>query len=281
MDSSEAKPAEVWLTEMSPTATANVIMLAVKLKGATKIVGAASEPSVQDLCGLLNSGGAKISGVGSNVLHVQGGQDLKATRFDILSDHHEIATFLALAACTGGEVKVHNAMPQHFTQIVKEFAKFNVNIRYEGNTAVVAKGQKVSMGSSIGHTTLIRPQPWPALPVDMMPLFIPLALEAPAGSALFHNWMYESALFWTTELLKFGANVAIMDPHRVMAIAGNQLKGAKVNAPYIIRATVALIMTALIADGKSTITGADSLDRGHENFIGKLKSIGAAIDQIG
>lgn len=280
MDSTTAKPAEVWLTELSPTATANVIMLAVKLKGTTKIVGAASELSVQDLCGFLNSAGAKISGIGSNLLIVEGGFELKATEYNIFSDHHEIATFLALAACTGGEVKVHNAMPEHFKPIIREFAKFNVAIHYEGDTAVVAKGQQVRLGKNVGHTTMLRPQPWPALPVDMLPLFIPLALEAPAGSVLFHNWMYEAALFWTTELLKFGANITILDPHRVMAIAGNPLKGSRVNAPYIIRATVALIMTALIADGKSTITSADSLDRGHENFVGKLKSLGAIIEQV-
>ena len=279
MDSSGAKATTVWLSEMSPTATANVIMLAIKLGGTTRIIGAASELSVQDLCGLLNSSGAKISGVGSNVLTIEGGGALKSINYEILSDHYEIATFLALGACTGGEVIVHRAMPEHFIHIVKEFAKFNVEVSYDGDTAIVRKGQKISMGRGAGHTILIRPQPWPALPVDMLPLFIPLALEAPDGSALFHNWMYESALFWTTELLKFGANVTILDPHRVMAIAGNPLKGTKVNAPYIIRATVALIMTALIADGKSTITGTDSLDRGHENFVGKLKSLGAIIEQ--
>lgn len=280
MDASSARAGEVWLTELSPTATANVIMLATKLKGQTKIIGAASELSVQDLCNFLNSAGAKIAGVGSNVLTIDGVDHLGPTNYEILSDHYEIATFLALAACTGGEIKVHNAMPEHFQPIIREFAKFNVKINYDGTTAYVAKGQKVMMGKKPGHTTLLRPQPWPALPVDMLPLFIPLALEAPTGTALFHNWMYESALFWTTELLKFGANVTILDPHRVMTIAGNPLKGARVNAPYIIRATVALIMTALIADGQSVITNADSLDRGHENFIDKLQSLGANIERM-
>ena len=279
MDRSMARASEVWLAETSPTATSNIVTLATTLPGVTKITGAASELSVQDLCNFLNSAGAKISGIGTNVITVEGGHKLHQTEHKILSDHYEIATFLALGACTGGEITVHDALPEYFQPITREFAKFNIHIQYDGNKAIVAKGQQVNLGKNIGHTVLLRPQPWPALPVDMLPLFVPLALQAPAGSALFHNWMYESALFWTTELLKFGANITILDPHRVMAIAGNPLKGATVNAPYIIRATVALIMTALIAEGRSVITGTDCLDRGHENFVSKLKSLGATIEQ--
>jgi UDP-N-acetylglucosamine 1-carboxyvinyltransferase len=281
MDAAGAKPGAVWLTEMSPTATANVISLAVNLKGTTKIIGAASEPSVQDLCNLLAAAGASIEGIGSNTLTIEGGAALHTVNYRILSDHYEIATFLALGACTGKKVRVHDALPDYFPMIRREFAKFNINIAYDGDTAFLDNGTKVGMGQDPGHTTLIKPQPWPALPVDMLPLFIPLALKSPGGSALFHNWMYESGLFWTSELLKFGANVTILDPHRVMTIAGNELRGAKVVAPYIIRATVALIMVALIAEGKSTILNADSLDRGHENFVENLKRLGAEIERVG
>jgi UDP-N-acetylglucosamine 1-carboxyvinyltransferase len=115
----------------------------------------------------------------------------------------------------------------------------------------------------------------------MLPLFIPLALKSPTGSAMFHNWMYESGLFWTSELLKFGANVTILDPHRVMTIAGHQLTGARVVAPYIIRAVVALIIVAMIAKGQSTIMNADSLDRGHENLVLNLQKLGAVIERVG
>ncbi len=280
MDAADAVAKEIWLTEMSPTATANVVMLAVTLPGLTTIIGAASEPSVQDLCNLLNNAGANISGIGSNVLKINGGEKLTSASHKILSDHHEIATFLALGASTGGEIHVHNAMPEHLRCITREFAKFNVDIHYSGDTAIVAGNQIISLGKHAGHTILVRPQPWPGLPVDMLPLFIPLALEAPAGSAMFHNWMYESGLFWTSELLKFGANIIVADPHRVMAIAGNKLRGAKVVAPYIIRATVALIMVALAAEGRSTIISADTLDRGHEGFVENLKKLGAVINRV-
>jgi len=281
LDSTHAKATEIWLTEMSPTATANAVMLAVSLNGTTVIRGAASELSVQDLCLFLKSAGAKIAGVGGNVLVIEGGQRLSKTQHAIFSDHYEIATFLALAACTEGEIAVHQALPTHFKPIVREFAKFNVTVKYEGSTAIVRGGQPVTIGTNPGKTILVRPQPWPALPVDMLPLFIPLALEAPQGTTLFHNWMYESALFWTTELLNFGANVIILDPHRMMTVAGNPLKGATVRAPYIIRATVALIMTALIADGESIIRNADNLERGHDNFVEKLRALGANIEKIG
>lgn len=279
MSSNSAGPGTVWMAELSPTATSNIIVLSTVLSGTTKVIGAASELSVQDLCNFLNSAGAKISGVGTNTLTIEGGYELHSTEYEILSDHHEIATFLALAACTNGDIRVHKAMPEHFTPIVREFAKFNVHIKYDAETAYIEKGQQVSMGSNPGHTLLLRPQPWPALPVDMLPLFIPLALESPSGSALFHNWMYESGLFWTTELLKFGANITVLDPHRVMAVAGNKLKGATVTAPYIIRAAVSLIMVALIADGESIVTNTDSLNRGHENFINNLKRVGAIVEQ--
>lgn len=280
MESGQAQAAEVWMAELSPTATANVIMFSTALRGTTKIIGAASELSVQDLCNFLNSAGANISGVGTNTLTIEGGHQLHNTEYEILSDHYEIATFLALAACTGGQIFVHKGMPQHFTPIIREFAKFNVHVHYDGEIASIAKNRQVSMGNSPGHTLLLRPQPWPALPVDMLPLFVPLALESPSGSAIFHNWMYESGLFWTTELLNFGANITVLDPHRVMAIAGSTLKGARVTAPYIIRAAVSLIMVGLIAEGESVIANAGSLNRGHENFISNLKRVGAIIEEV-
>jgi len=280
MDASHAQAGEIWLTEMSPTATANAIMLATTLPGKTRLIGAAAEPSVQDVCQLLLAAGAKINGLGSSVLEIEGNQPLQGVKHRILSDHYEIATFLALGACTGNGIWVNEAMPEYFPTIRQEFSKFNVKINYQGQTAIVPGKQRVSMGEDIGKTIVLRPQPWPSLPVDMLPLFIPLALEAPRGSALFHNWMYESGLFWTNELLKFGANVIVMDPHRVITIAGNPLKGTTVVAPYIIRATVALIMVALTAEGKSTILNADSLDRGHEGLMDNLKKLGAVIERV-
>ena len=281
MSSEKAESGEVWLTEMSPTATTNLIMLATSLSGRTRIVGAASEPQVQDVCNFLTEAGADIKGIGSSVLEINGGKKLKGINYKILSDHYEIATFLALGALTGGEVRVHNAIPEHFKIINHEFAKFNIDVKYDKDTAYVSRNQKVLLKGSFGDKTLIvRAQPWPALPVDLLPIFIPLALSSPGGYMMFHNWMYESGLFWTSELTKLGAEVIMADPHRVMIVAGNKLKGAVLEAPFIIRAVVSMVMAAMIAQGETTILNADSLYRGHPHFAENLRRLGAKIDEI-
>lgn len=278
MDSRSAKASEIWLTEMSVTGTENAIMLAVSLSGTTKIVGAASEPQVQDLCQFLVKAGAKISGVGSSVLEIDGGQPLQPVTHRMLSDHYEVGTFLALMAATGGSGKVHDANPQLMKIIVHEFGKFGVKIDFEGTTAVIAGKQKIAVAQ--GKTVTVRSQPWPALPVDMLPLFIPLALKAEGGQVLFHNWMYESGLFWTSELQKMGANVIMCDPHRVIVSGGNQLSGATLEAPYIIRAVVAFVIAAMVAEGETTILNADALYRGHPDFAANLRKLGAKIEEV-
>jgi UDP-N-acetylglucosamine 1-carboxyvinyltransferase len=281
MDAKNAKATTVWLTEMSPTVTENAIMLSVLLKGKTTIIGAASEPGVQDLCNLLNQSGAKIRGIGSSVIEIEGVSKIDPPKkYEIYADHYEIATFLALGAITGGEIRVKNSLPDLFVHINRVFAKFNINIEYEGTTAIVRKNQSIKLNTSSNSTLQIKAQPWPALPVDILPLFIPIALMAKGGNTLFHNWMYESGLFWTSELTKFGANVIMADPHRVIVNAGNRLNGATIEAPYIIRAVVAMAMCAMTAKGESLILNADALYRGHPNFSLNLKKLGAKIEEV-
>lgn len=279
LDASRAKAAAIWLLETSVTATENAIMLATSLSGTTTITNAATEPHVQDLCSFLNQAGAKITGIGSSVLSITGPSSLVPSAYSIIPDHYEIGTFLALGALTGGEIRLPGAIPEHFWAINREFAKFGIRIDYEKDTAVVKKGQKISI-TKTGSPLIVRAQPWPALPVDMLPLFIPLALAAPAGQVLFHNWMYESGLFWTSELSKLGANLLMCDPHRILVSAGNRLSGTTLDAPYIIRAVVAMVMAAMIADGETTILHADSLHRGHPDFAANLKSLGARIEEV-
>lgn len=279
MDGRGAAPASLWLTEMSPTVTENAVMLAVTLPGYTKIVGAASEPNVQDLCNFLNACGADIKGIGSNVLEINGGRALLPVEHRILNDHYEIATFLALGAVTGGEVRVEEALPEHFHHINRVFSSFGVNVEYEGNTAVVRASQKISIRSN--HAALqIKAQPWPGLPVDLLPIFMPLALASDKNTALFHNWMYEAGLFWTSEFQKFGADVLLADPHRVLITGGNKLHGSVIEAPYIIRAVVALMASAMLADGSSRILNADSIHRGHPHFVENLRSLRADIQEV-
>lgn len=280
MDAKSAKSATIWLADMSPTVTENAVMLSASLKGTTTIIGAASEPQVQDLCRLLVTSGANIEGIGSSVLTIVGVSELNPPKeYEIFPDHYEIATFLALGATTGGEIRVNNAMPDLFGQIDHVFSEFGINIRYEDKTAIVSGGQKIKINNEGNGTLDIKAQPWPGLPVDMLPLFIPIALSAESGSALFHNWMYESGLFWTSELSKLGANIIMADPHRVIVNAGNKLVGAKLEAPYIIRAVVAMTMCAMTAKGETTILNADALYRGHPNFAKNLKNLGAKIEE--
>lgn len=279
LDASAAKSGSVWLLETSPTATENAIMLAVSLPGKTTITNCATEPNVQDLCNFLNLCGANIIGIGSSILIIDGGKPLTPVTYAVISDHYEICTFLALGAITGGQIKVHKAIPKHFTQINREFAKFGIQITYDKDTAIVTAGQKPVI-TKTKSPMIVRAQPWPALPVDMLPLFIPLAVASTSGQVLFHNWMYEAGLFWTAELLKFGANVTMCDPHRVLITGGNKLMGTPVDAPYIIRAAIALTMTAMISDGETLIKNADSIHRGHPNFVANLRSLGAQIEEI-
>lgn len=279
LDASAARSGVVWLLETSVTATENIVMFATSLRGTTTIINAATEPHVQDLCNFLNLCGANISGIGSNTLTIQPSKGLIPNPYTVISDHYEIGTFLALGALTGGEIKVNHAIPEHFVQINREFAKFNIQISYQKDTAVITPNQSLKI-TKTKSPLIIRAQPWPALPVDMLPLFIPLALASPTGEALFHNWMYEAGLFWTSELLKFGANITMCDPHRVLISGGNPLKGTTIEAPYIIRAAIALTMTAMISKGETTILNADSIARGHPHFVQNLKTLGAKIEEI-
>lgn len=278
LDSTSAKSGLIWLLETSPTVTENIIMFATSLSGTTTIFNAATEPNVQDLCNFLNKCGAKIQGIGSSVITIEGGHTLSPVDHNVISDHYEISTFLSLAALTRGSITIPNAIPEHFVSINREFAKFGINIQYDGNTATLNSNQKPTI-TRTNVTMIVRAQPWPALPVDMLPLFIPLALASTSGQALFHNWMYESGLFWTSEFLKMGANITMCDPHRVIVAGGNKLIGATLEAPYIIRAVISMCMAAFIAEGETIIKNADSLHRGHPNFVKNLVSLGAKIEE--
>lgn len=281
MDASSAQAREVWLREMSPTVTENVIMLATSLPGKSRIVGAASEPQVQDLCNFLNTCGAQITGIGSSILEIEGGRPLTAKPHRVLSDYYEIATFISLAVASGGGIRIKETCPEHFNHIAYTFSKFGITMRYEGDTLIVDPNQKITIDSSgTAGTLIVRAQPWPGLPVDTMPLFIPLAMGAQNGQVLFHNWMYEAGLFWTSEMQKLGANVIMCDPHRVIVTAGNKLHGAQLEAPYIIRAVVAMAIAAMMAEGESVILNADALYRGHPHFAQNLRNLGASIEEL-
>lgn len=273
--------AYLWQDYMSVTTTENFVMAAVRAKGKSTMVNAASEPHVQDLCNLLLSMGAKIEGVGTSTITITGTEKLHGTDFTISSDHHEITTLLALGAMTGGKIRVNNSEPEHFPLIKKSFGKFGVNIEYEGDTAIVNQKEELRIKQPYTKNLLqkLEAAPWPYFPADLMPLMIGLAVKS-KGSMMFWNKLYEGGFFWIPEMIKFGAHIVMCDPHRIIVYGDKPLKPAQVNSPNIIRATVALMMTALSIEGESVIENADSIKRAHPNFVENLNRLGADIEWI-
>ena len=272
------KGGNLWQDYMSVTTTENFVMAAALAKGKSTMVNAASEPHVQDLCNFLVQMGAKIEGIGSSTLVVEGVEKLHSTEFKISSDHHEITTLLALGAMTGGTVRVTNAIPEHFPLINKTFAKFGVEIKNEGDTAYSKRNGELKVVEPFTKNLLqkVEAAPWPYFPTDLLPLIMALAVKA-EGNTMFWNKLYEGGLLWIPEMIKFGAHIVMCDPHRVIIFGGKDLRPATVDAPNIIRATVALLMVALTIDGESVINNADSIKRAHPNFVENLQKLGAEL----
>jgi UDP-N-acetylglucosamine 1-carboxyvinyltransferase len=273
------KGARHWPDYMSVTATENFVMAAVLAEGESVLLNAASEPHVQDLCAVLAGMGAKISGLGTSQLTVTGVAKLKGGVFTINTDHHEVVTFLALGAITGGEVRVKNSVPHHFDLINRSFAKLGVKIDYEGDTAIVRKRQKLVVTEPFTSNLLpkIEAAPWPYFPVDLLPVMIALAVRA-EGTVMFWNKVYEGGFTWMSELSKFGAHIVVSDPHRITVFGAKPLRPATAEAPYIIRAAVALYMVAASIPGKSVVKNADTIKRAHPNFVENLRSLGADVE---
>jgi UDP-N-acetylglucosamine 1-carboxyvinyltransferase len=268
-----------WPDYMSVTATENFVMAAVLAEGESVLLNAASEPHVQDVCIVLGAMGAKISGLGTSQLTVTGVRKLKGGEFTINTDHHEIVTFLALGAITGGEVRVNNSLPHHFDLITRSFAKLGVKIEHDGNTAIVRRKQKLVVEEPFTANLLpkIEAAPWPYFPVDLLPCMIALAVRS-RGAVMFWNKVYEGGFTWMSELSKFGAHVVVSDPHRITVFGAKPLRPSSVEAPYIIRAAVALYMVAASIPGKSVVKNADTIRRAHPNFVENLRSLGAEVE---
>jgi UDP-N-acetylglucosamine 1-carboxyvinyltransferase len=268
-----------WPDYMSVTATENFVMAAALAEGTSVIINAASEPHVQDLCGVLAGMGAKISGLGTSQLTVEGVKRLKGGTFTINTDYHEVVTFLALGAITGGEVKVRHSLPHHFDLITRAFEKLGVIVEHQGDTAIVRRRQKLVIEAPYTSNLLpkIEAAPWPYFPVDLLPCMIALSVRA-KGAIQFWNKVYEGGFTWMPELSKFGAHVVVSDPHRIIVFGDRPLRPATVDAPYIIRAAVALYMVAASIPGRSVVKNADTIKRAHPNFVENLRSLGAEVE---
>ncbi|CAM3488270.1 UDP-N-acetylglucosamine 1-carboxyvinyltransferase [Bordetella sputigena] len=268
-----------WLDYASVTTTENFVLCAVSAAGTSTLVNAASEPHVQEFCRFLAMLGATIQGIGTSRLSVEGGRKLAGGEFRFSEDFHEIATFLALGAITGGDIAVRNTAPEQFPLIDRTFAKFGIEVVHrDGWSHALRDGPlRVRKPFTQNILTKVEAAPWPYLPVDLLPIFIALGVKA-EGSAMFWNKVYDGAMGWSVELSKFGAHVFLSDPHRLITFGGLPLSPAKVESPYIIRVAIALLMVAASIEGRSEITNALPIRRAHPNFVENLRSVGANVE---
>ena len=268
-------------TQQSVTATENTIMAAVLADGTTIIDNAACEPHVQDLCNFLNLLGAKISGVGSNRLTVEGVDRLGGGEFRIGSDFMEVGSFIGAAAVTGGEIRIENASPSSLRMIKLVYNQLGVDFDVDGDAVVVSAEQPLTIDRALSGSILeIKPQPWPGFPPDLMSILVIMATQA-QGEVLLHDWMYESRFFFVDKLNFMGARTVLCDPHRVMIHGKSPLHAnpAGVGSPDI-RAGMAMVLAALCAKGTSRISNVHQLDRGYEDIEGKLRTLGAKVERL-
>lgn len=270
----------ILLNEASVTATENTLMAAVLAKGITTIDNAASEPHVQNLCLMLNAMGAKIDGIGSNRLVIEGVERLHGAEAQVGADYMEVGSWIGAAAVTGGSIRIKNADPQYLDMVALVFARLGVTWEVDGEDIVVSSRQTLQIEPDIGNRIpVIKAQPWPAFPADLMSIALVIATQS-AGAVLFHDWMYESRLFFTDKLVLMGARVTLLDPHRVLVQGPTAFKGAiNISSPDI-RAGMALVLAALAAKGETRISNIGQIDRGYERVEQKLVALGARIQRI-
>jgi UDP-N-acetylglucosamine 1-carboxyvinyltransferase len=268
--------ADILLDEASVTATENAVMACVLAEGISILRNAASEPHIQELCHMLNSMGAKIENIGSNTLVIHGVTSLHSTEFTIGPDYLEVVSFIGAAAVTHGEITIKNAGNKYLDMIKLVFGRLGVTWHEQGEDLFVPARQKMVIEPDLGGAIpMINVMPWPAFPTDLMSIAIVVATQS-KGTALFHDWMYPSRMFFTDKLVGMGAQIVLCDPHRCMVQGPTQLTGEKMESPDI-RAGMSLVLAALSAKGKSTIRNVAQIDRGYEKVEEKLQKLGANI----
>jgi UDP-N-acetylglucosamine 1-carboxyvinyltransferase len=275
----KGEASRMWLEYASVTTTENFILCALTVKGTSQIVNAACEPHVQEMCDFLDACGARIAGKGTSMVSVEGGDRLGGADYTFNDDFHEIATFLALAAVTGGDIAVRNGCPEHFDLIDRTFRKFGAEVVHEGGWSRMAAPERLVVEENFtSHLiTKVEAAPWPYIPADLLPIFIALGVRA-EGQVMFWNKVYEGGLTWHTELSLFGAHTLLCDPHRLITFGGDKLAPATVTSPYIIRVAIALLMVASSIEGESTILDADPIKRAHPDFVKNFQSLGAKVE---
>jgi UDP-N-acetylglucosamine 1-carboxyvinyltransferase len=271
--------ADIFLEEMSVMATENVVMAASLAKGTTIIRNAASEPHVQDICRLLVAMGARIEGIGTNTLVVEGTQRLHGAHFDVGPDYLEVGSFIALAAMTRSPILIQKARPEDHRITALAFGRLGVRWEVRGDDIFVPEDQELEVKHGLhGAISRIHDAPWPGFPADLISIAVVLATRC-KGSVLIHEWMYESRLFWVDKLIAMGARITVCDPHRCIVEGGAPLYGQTMSSPDI-RAGMALLLASLVAEGKSIIQNAQQIDRGYANIEHRLRALGAKIERV-
>lgn len=271
--------ADILLDETSVTATENAIMAASLAKGETILRNAASEPHVQELCNLLNILGAKISNIGSNTLRIEGVSSLNGGEFTIGPDYLEVVSYIGAAVITKGSIRIKNAGSEYLDMVRLVFKRMGIEWEVDGNDIVVPQEQKLIIEPDLGNAIPeIKVMPWPSFPPDLMSIAIVVATQC-QGSILFHDWMYNSRMFFTDKLVSMGAHIVLCDPHRVIVQGPSKLIGENLESPDI-RAGMSLVLAALGAKGKSEIGNINQIDRGYERVQEKLQALGAKIERV-
>jgi UDP-N-acetylglucosamine 1-carboxyvinyltransferase len=269
----------VFLDEASVMATENAVMAAVLTPGETVIGNAACEPHVQDLCRFLVSLGANIDGIESNVLRIQGVESLRGGEWQIGTDHIEVASFIGLAAITGGGVTIENVEPRDLKSILPAFSRLGVRVEVEEASVHVPAGQQLVVQDDLGgHIAKIEDGPWPAFPADLTSIAVTVATQS-FGTVLIFEKMFESRLFFTDKLVSMGARIILCDPHRVVVTGPARLYGQRMESPDI-RAGMSMLLASLCAEGQSTIGAVYQIDKGYERIDERLRGLGARIERV-
>ncbi len=282
IDASNLVGKYILLDEASVTGTANIVMAAVLAKGKTTIYNAACEPYLQQLCLMLNRMGAKITGISSNLLIIEGVGELSGTEHTVLPDMIEIGSFIGLAAMTSSEITIKNACVEQLGCIPKVFRKLGIELEIRGDDIYIPSQESYEINTFLdGSILTIYDAPWPGFTPDLLSIILVTAIQA-RGTLLVHQKMFESRLFFVDKLADMGAKIILCDPHRATVIGldkKTQLRGIRMTSPDI-RAGVSLLIAALSANGTSIIDNAEQIDRGYQNIDGRLRALGADIQRL-
>jgi len=279
LQSNKLAGADIFLDEASVTATENAIMAAVLAEGSTIIQNGASEPHVQDLCRMLNNMGAEISGIGANILKIDGVKRLKGTEFTISADFMEVGSLIGLAAVTRGELVIEDAAPENLRMTKIAFGKLGIHWETDGQTIRIPPGQELKVLPDIGGMIpKIDDAPWPGFPPDLISIALVVASQV-EGTILVYEKMFESRMFFVDKLIGMGARIILCDPHRAVVSGPSRLRGAELVSPDV-RAGMALVIAALCAEGRSEIHNVYQIERGYENLVHRLGSLGANIKRV-